>query len=70
MSPHASHLGGLGADFDGDTASFTAVILEQSLAECEKYLLSKRAYVGTDGRLMHGTGTDTVNFVLASLTGK
>ena len=69
MSPHGSHLGGLGADFDGDTCSFTGLLTEDAIKEGEDYLKSKRAYVGTDGRLSHSTNIDTVKFVLASLTG-
>lgn len=70
MSPHGSRLARLGADFDGDTCSWTAVYTDESLNELTRYMKSKKAYVGTDGRFIQDTGVDTIKYVLQNMTGK
>lgn len=69
MSPSSLHLSMLGADFDGDTCSLTILYSDESIKEVNEYLQSKRYYVGTNGRVNFSTGTDTVSYVLANMTG-
>lgn len=68
ISPHTSKLARLGADFDGDTSSYTVAYTDESIREVEDFLGSKRAYVGTDGRPLASVGIDTVNLVLHNMT--
>jgi hypothetical protein len=69
MSPHGSRLARLGADFDGDTCSWTVVYSVEACGEIRMYHKSKRAYVGTDGRFINDIGVDTIKFVLQNMTG-
>lgn len=69
LIPHASRVGKLGADFDGDTCSLNAVYSDDSVREVTEYFNKRRAYVGTNGKLIHSVGIDTVAFVLHNLTG-
>jgi len=69
VSPHSSRLAGLGADFDGDTVSANCTYSEESIAELNNHLKTKKAYVGTDGRFLHSTSVSTVQLVLFNLTG-
>lgn len=68
LSPHASKLVGLGADFDGDTCSYNVVYSDESKNEISTFLNSKRAFVGTDGRFISSIATDNVELVLHNLT--
>ena len=70
LSPHASRIGRLGADFDGDTCSANIVTSDEALKEVKKYFNSPHAYVGTDGRFINDTNIDTVKFVLRNITGR
>lgn len=69
LVPHSAKLVRLGADFDGDTASGNVTYSDESIAEVDKYLSQKRAYVGTDGKLTSSTNVSTVALVLHNLTG-
>lgn len=69
MSPHTAHLKKLGADFDGDTASLAIAYSDEAIAEAERFFKMKKAYIGTDGKLLYSTSVDTVELVLHSLTG-
>lgn len=69
MSPHPSKLAVLGADFDGDTASGTAVYADESIDEVHGLFNSRRFYVGTNGRMNFSVNVDTVKFVLHNMTG-
>lgn len=69
LVPHSAHLEPLSADFDGDTASGNVTYSDESIAEVDKYLSQKRAYVGTDGRLIYSTNVSTVSLVMHNLTG-
>jgi len=69
LVPHSSRLGGLGADFDGDTCSANIAYSEESVAEYKEFINSRRAYVGTDGKLIHNTGVSTIQLVLRNMTG-
>jgi hypothetical protein len=68
LSPHPAKLGGLGADFDGDTASANSVYSDEAIAEVEGFFMQKRAYVGTDGRLKSSTNVSTVQLVMHNMT--
>lgn len=70
MSPHPVHLARMGADFDGDTGSGTVVYSEDSIKEVDEFFGLRRAYIGSDGRFINGVDYDTVNYVLANITGQ
>lgn len=69
LSPHPVKLKGLGADFDGDTGSYTIVYSENAVDEVDKHFTKKKTYVGTDGRLIDSLSDDVIDFVLSNLTG-
>lgn len=69
LVPHPARLDGLGADFDGDTGSGNATYSDESIAEVNHYFTQKRAYVGTDGRLIASANISTVALVMHNLTG-
>lgn len=69
MIPHTSHLKKLGADFDGDTSSGNIAYSDEAIAEAEKFFKTKKAYLGSDGKLLFSCAVDTVELVLHSLTG-
>jgi hypothetical protein len=69
MSPNISHLGRLGADFDGDTMSATAVWSEESRAEIYKVLNSRNYYVSVNGSMAFQSSNDVIDLVLNSITG-
>lgn len=63
------HIGRLGADFDGDTGSFTCLMTKEANEEIDKLLSSKEYYVGSDGKMIYSADTDVIKRVLASITG-
>lgn len=69
MSPHAAHLQRLGADFDGDTCSFTVTYTDESKQEIGNLLRSRKYYVGSDGKMNFSASSDTIDYVLGSITG-
>ncbi|WP_144106714.1 hypothetical protein [Paraburkholderia sp. BCC1886] len=69
LVPHSARLGRMGADFDGDTASANVTYTDESIAELDDFLGSRRAYVGTDGRALASVAVSTVELVLHNLTG-
>lgn len=69
MIPHLIMLAGLGADFDGDTGSVTAVYSPEATAECEDYLGTKRAWVDSNGGLLVNLDLPAVELVLHNITG-
>lgn len=69
LVPHASRLAGLGADFDGDTASANFVYSDNAIAEVNQYLQSTKAYVDPNGGLRASPLVDTNEFVVANMTG-
>lgn len=69
VSPHVSHIKRLGADFDGDTVSFTCVLTEEAKEEVKKTLNSRNYYVGVNGKMSFSASNDVVDLVLASMTG-
>lgn len=70
LIPHTSHLGRLGADFDGDTSSGNIAYSDEAIAEAKTFFKSKRAYIGTDGRLLYSCNIDTVKLVMFNMTGE
>lgn len=68
MSPHTTKLVGLGADFDGDTGSGTTVMTVESLAELNRFLKSRNAWVSPAGRMRASCAYDTTNLVVQNLT--
>ena len=61
-------LKGLGADFDGDTASDNALYSDEAVAEIKDLLNTKAAYVDPRGGLHASTNVDTFALVLLNLT--
>ena len=70
MSPHLSRLAALGADFDGDTCSYTALYTEDSINEINKLLSNKAAFLRSSGGFRTSTTTDTVSLVLHNMTSR
>jgi len=70
MVPHSMRIKNLGADYDGDTMSCTAVYSDESVQEIKDFLSKKKAYIGTDGKFIASTGVNTVELVLFNLTGE
>lgn len=68
LVPHPSRLGRLGADYDGDTSSFVVAYSEEAIAENKRYMGQRKAYVGSDGKFINGTGVYTVELVLNNMT--
>ncbi|MCO6704862.1 hypothetical protein [Streptomyces sp. CHB9.2] len=66
---HPSRLGGLGADFDGDTASSTIVYTQESIDEIDKLLNSREAYLDPRGGFKASCNVQTVQLVLRNMTG-
>lgn len=64
----SSRLAGLGADFDGDTASFNVLYSDNAVAEIKAKLRSKSAYVDPRGGLTASTNVDTFALVLKNFT--
>ena len=55
--------------FDGDTSSGNIAYSDEAIAEAEKFFKTKKAYLGSDGKLLFSCAVDTVELVLHSLTG-
>jgi hypothetical protein len=70
LSPHSAKLKNLGADFDGDTSSFTMTYSDESKDEVKDFLAMRRAYVGTDGNFISSINVETVQLVFHNMTGK
>lgn len=68
IAPSEFNLKGLGADFDGDTASFNVIFSEEAVEEINEYMSSRRFFVNTSGKLSFSAKTDTVGVVLKNLT--
>ncbi len=64
----SSRLAGLGADFDGDTASLNILYSDNAIREIRAKLRSKAAYVDPRGGLTASTNVDTFALVLKNLT--
>lgn len=62
-------LGGLGADFDGDTASLNVVYTNEALDEVRSYLKTKSAYLDPLDGLRASFDIATVNLVMKAMSG-
>ena len=51
MAPNPTRINGMGADFDGDTASGNSVMSEEALAENRRILNSKHYWFNADGSM-------------------
>lgn len=66
--PHSTRLALLGADFDGDTMNGLFLYSEDSIEEVEKFIGSKKAYVGTDGRPLASISVSTLDLVFHNMS--
>ena len=66
---HPSRLAGLDADFDGDTASSTLVYTSEAVAEIDKLLNSREAFLDPRGGFRASCNVTTVKLVLRNMTG-
>ncbi len=69
MSPNPARLAKLGADFDGDKMALVVCYSQESRQEIKKLLNSRNYYVGTDGRISFSLETDTVRYLMKTMTG-
>ena len=70
LIPHSKNLARLGADFDGDTASGNIAYSDEAIEETRNFFNTKRAYVGTNGKLLYSCAVNTVELVVHNLTGE
>lgn len=69
LSIPAVRLAGLGADFDGDTASLNVLYTDEAEAEVRAYLNSRAAYYDPIDGERASIDTDTLNLVLKAMSG-
>lgn len=69
LSPHPSRIAPLGADYDGDRCTFTAVYAKDSLEEFEQIKSKKEWYVSARGSLALSADVDNLDLVLRNITG-
>lgn len=62
------HLGRLGADFDGDKVSFTAVMSNEAMDEIKKKMSSKEYYVDVNNKVLFSADSDITEVTLSTLT--
>lgn len=67
MAPNPTRIKGLGADFDGDTASYEAVYTDESLTEIKNKMNSASYWVTPDGKLKLDVNTDVIERTLHNL---
>lgn len=67
QSPHPAYLAGLGADFDGDTASGDIVYSKEAVEEAKEYMNSRGFLVSPSGSLYTSADTDIIALVLRNL---
>lgn len=65
-----STLAPLGADFDGDTASFVAAYSKESIEEANKFFKSRLAYLRAGGGEEFSLNIHTLNLTLRFMTGE
>jgi len=65
---HVSRLAGLGMDFDGDTASLTGLMSDESIEENENFVNSKLSLIDDQFDLIISGDSENVNYTLANLT--
>lgn len=60
----SARLGGLDADFDGDTVSFNAIMSDEANQEISEYLASPKSILDINKRLISGGSTEIIDMVL------
>lgn len=70
LSLPPSTLAALGADFDGDTASFIAAYSKEAIAEANKFFDSRLAYLKAGGGEEFSLNIHTLNLTLRFMTGE
>ena len=68
MGPSRNHLQRLGADFDGDTCSFTPVMTDEGIEECRRHLSSREFYVSGENTMYFSASNDVSDLVFSELT--
>ena len=68
LSPNIIRYTGMGADNDGDMCSGNIAITEEAKDENIRFLKSRNAYIGTDGRLIASANVDTANLVVSNMS--
>ena len=66
--PHAGRLGGLGADYDGDTVSANFIMSKEANDEIRDYLSRLTSYISVTKSFITGGGTDIINLMIANMT--
>lgn len=66
--PHSTRLALLGADFDGDTMNGLFLYTEDSIEEIDKFIASKKSYIGTDGRPLASISVSTLDLVFHNMS--
>lgn len=66
---HPSRIQGLGADYDGDTASSTLVYTSEAIAEIDALLDKREAFLDPRGGFRASCNVTTVQLVLRNMTG-
>ena len=57
----------VGGDYDGDTGSFIAFYVDESLAEFKKKMQSRDFYVAVDGSMAFSSSNDILDLVLGNM---
>ena len=70
MGIGVSYLSPLGADFDGDRCTFTAIYASDSIAEYEMLKGRKEWFLSSRGTLSKSADVDNVQLVLRNITGE
>lgn len=68
MSVHQSHMGLLGADFDGDTVSLVGVQSDEAIEEVKRVLNSKTYYLNNENKVIFSNSSDIIDATLAFMT--
>lgn len=68
MSVHMSHMSLLGADFDGDKMSLTAVLSDEAIEEVKKTIYSTKYYMSDERKIVFSNSADVIDAVLDFMT--
>jgi hypothetical protein len=68
LAPSQAHLKTLNADFDGDMCSLSIVFTKEARDEINTLLSSKKFYVSVSGEMNFSANTDTIDYVLSTMT--
>lgn len=70
LSVSSTRLAQLGADFDGDTASYNAVYSEDAINEIDRFFTTRSAYILSTGGLAFSAAVHTLDLTLRYITGE